>query len=164
MILIKNTNCIYYINKNNDDKIKINYKGSISNQLEGKRKILKLLYKNLIKNVKEKQDFDLNPELNENNINGYVIKWEKTQYASFFLLTSKLIQVKYNDKTEILFFVHEKYIQYIDKNKKKYKEIFDNSKPIQFKNEEINQRVIYARKLKYIFLFIFYFIISIKFV
>ena len=74
MILIKNTNCIYYINKNNDDKIKINYKGSISNQLEGKRKILKLLYKNLIKNVKEKQDFDLNPALNENNINGYVIK------------------------------------------------------------------------------------------
>ena len=147
MILIKNTNCIYYINKNNDDKIKINYKGSISNQLEGKRKILKLLYKNLIKNVKEKQDFDLNPELNENIINWYVIKWEKTQYASFFLLTSKLIQVKYNDKTEILFFVHEKYIQYIDKNKKKYKEIFDNSKPIQFKNEEINQRVIYARNI-----------------
>ncbi len=147
MVLIKNTHYIYYINKNNDNQIIINFKGSIINELDGKRRILKLFYKNLMKNVKNKEDFNLNPALNHNNITGYVIKWEKTQYAFFFLLSSNVIQVKYNDKTELLFFVYEKYIQYIDKNKKKYKESFDNSKPIQFKNEEINKRVIYARNI-----------------
>ena len=147
MVLIKNTHYIYYINKNNDNQIIINFKGSIINELDGKRRILKLFYKNLMKNVKNKEDFNLNPALNHNNITGYVIKWEKTQYAFFFLLSSNVIQVKYNDKTELLFFVYEKSIQYIDKNKKKYKESFDNSKPIQFKNEEINKRVIYARNI-----------------
>ena len=147
MVLIKNTHYIYYINKNNDNQILINFKGSIINELDGKRRILKLFYKNLMKNVKNKEDFNLNPALNHNKITGYVIKWEKTQYAFFFLLSSNVIQVKYNDKTELLFFVYEKSIQYIDKNKKKYKESFDNSKPIQFKNEEINKRVIYARNI-----------------
>ena len=148
MVLIKNSNCIYYINKNNDEQIKIKFKGSIINELIGKRKILKLFYKILIKNVKNKEYFNLESISNENNIiSGYIIKWEKTQYAYFFLLTSNIIHVKYNDKTEILFFIHDKYIQYIDKNKKRYKETYDNSKPIQFKNEEINQRVIYARNI-----------------
>ena len=144
MILIKCTNNIIYINKNNEQQI-INFKGNVyKSELEGKRRIFKLFYKLLIKNLKNKESFDLNPLLDKKSLSGYVIKWIKTQYASFFLLSSKLIQVFFNDKTEILFLLQDKYIQYIDKNKKKHKEKFDNTQPIKYKNEEMNKRVIYA--------------------
>ena len=144
MILIKCTNNIIYINKNNEQHI-INFKGNVyKSELEGKRRIFKLFYKLLIKNLKNKESFDLNPLLDKKSLSGYVIKWIKTQYASFFLLSSKLIQVFFNDKTEILFLLQDKCIQYIDKNKKKHKEKFDNTQPIKYKNEEMNKRVIYA--------------------
>ena len=62
-------------------------------------------------------------------------------------MSSQIIQVIYNDKTEIHFLLKEQSIRFIDKNKNKYIEKYDNIDPIKYSNEEINKRVIYARKI-----------------
>ena len=148
MILIKNTYNILYINRNNDNKVIIKLNNENKNsELEGKRNILQLFYHNLIKNHPNKNSFKYNPLLDKKSISSYVLKWVKTPYASFFLLTSQLIQVIYNDKTEILFLLQDKSIQYIDKKKKKFKEIFDINNPIKYKNEDMNKRVVYAKNI-----------------
>ena len=148
MILIKNTYNILYINRNNDYKVIIKLNNENKNsELEGKRNILQLFYHNLIKNHPNKNSFKYNPLLDKKSISSYVLKWVKTPYASFFLLTSQLIQVIYNDKTEILFLLQDKSIQYIDKKKKKFKEIFDINNPIKYKNEDMNKRVVYAKNI-----------------
>ena len=147
MVLIKLNHNIFYINKNNEQKI-INFRENIKNsELESKRTILKLFYKNLIKYIQNKDNSNNDPISDKKSISCYVVKWEKTQYASFFLLSSQIIQVVYNDKTEILFLLQEKSILYIDKNRNKYIEKYENINPIKYNNEEINKRVIYARKI-----------------
>ena len=147
MVLIKLNHNIFYINKNNEQKI-INFRENIKNsELESKRTILKLFYKSLIKYIQNKDNSNNDPISDKKSISCYVVKWEKTQYASFFLLSSQIIQVVYNDKTEILFLLQEKSILYIDKNRNKYIEKYENIDPIKYNNEEINKRVIYARKI-----------------
>ena len=147
MILIKPNHKFFYIKKNNEQKY-IHFKEHIKNsELESKRTIFKLFYKNLTKDTQNKKNYDNNTLTDKRNISCYVVKYEKTKYASFFLLSSQIIQVIYNDKTEIHFILQDKTIQYIDKNKMKYIEKYDNINPIQYNNEEINKRVIYARNI-----------------
>jgi hypothetical protein len=147
MVLIKSNNHFFYVNKNNEQKI-IHFKENIKNsELESKRTILNLFYKNLIKYNQNKTKNDKNTLSDKKNVSCYVAKYEKTQYASFFLLSSQIIQVIYNDKTEIHFLLKEQSIRFIDKNKNKYIEKYDNIDPIKYSNEEINKRVIYARKI-----------------
>ena len=96
-------------------------------------------------NLKDKETYEVNPLLSLKDLNGYVKKWEKTKYASFFLLSNNTIQVIFNDRTEVHFNLEEKYVNYIDRARNNYKEKLNIGK--KFQNEEMNKRIAYAQNI-----------------
>ena len=156
MILLKNTYNFFYINKKNDEKdffsLQFNDNNIINDMnnklFENKKKLLANFHKNLIKNLKDRENFNVNPLLElKRNVDCFVVKFLLTKYAIFFMLSNNLIQVKFNDKTEIAFILDEKVIYYVDKNKRKFKEKLDFNNKIKFNNEEMNKKTWYSRKI-----------------
>ena len=156
MILLKNTNNFIYIDKKNEEKeffsLQFNDKNILSDTndklFENKKKLLHNFHKNLIKNLKDRENFNINPLLDlKRNVDCFVIKFLLTKYAIFFMLSNNLIQIKFNDKTEVAFILDEKIIYYVDKNKKKFKEKLDFNNNIRFNNEEMNKKIWYSRKI-----------------
>ena len=156
MILLKNTNNFIYIDKKNEEKeffsLQFNDKNILSDTndklFENKKKLLHNFHKNLIKNLKDRENFNINPLLDlKRNVDCFLIKFLLTKYAIFFMLSNNLIQIKFNDKTEVAFFLDEKIIYYVDKNKKKFKEKLDFNNNIRFNNEEMNKKIWYSRKI-----------------
>ena len=143
IVLIKCTNFFYYIDKN--DNIYQYCTKNYPKELAGKVKLLELFHKNLIRNLKDKETYEVNPLLSLKDLNGYVKKWEKTKYASFFLLSNNTIQVIFNDRTEVHFNLEEKYVNYIDRARNNYKEKLNIGK--KFQNEEMNKRIAYAQNI-----------------
>ena len=156
MILLKNTINFIYIDKKNEEKeffsLQFNDKNILSDindkLFENKKKLLHNFHKNLIKNLKDRENFNINPLLDlKRNVDCFVIKFLLTKYAIFFMLSNNLIQIKFNDKTEVAFILDEKIIYYVDKNKKKFKEKLDFNNNVKFNNEEMNKKIWYSRKI-----------------
>ena len=143
IVMIKSTNFFYYIDKK--ENVSQFCLRNYPKELNSKVKLLELFHKTLIRNVKDRETYQVNPLISLKPLNGYVKKWEKTKYASFFLLSNNIIQVVFNDKTEVHFNLEEKYVNYIDKTKKKIKEKLNLGK--KYQNEEMNKRIAYAQSI-----------------
>ena len=144
MIRIKCTlNFIYLDNQGNITLI--NTKKKVNNKdYETKINALLLFNKAFIKNSKYRKSFDVDPKLHKKNIDLYVKKWVKSQFAYFFLLSNEKIQAIFDDKTQIIFDFQSKKTIYINKSKQM---TVQNINITNFGNEEMNKRIKYAKKI-----------------
>ena len=103
--------------------------------LQNKLKLLTMYAKNTLCN--KKYVFDKN-----DNCNIYIRKWAKGHLAYFFSFTNNIVQVIFNDRTELFFCLEEKNVMFLDKARKilKYKL---NDREIT-KQIEMNKRIKYA--------------------
>ena len=105
------------------------------NNLQNKLKLLIMYAKNTLRN--RKYGFEKNDDCNI-----YIRKWAKGHLAYFFSFTNNIVQVVFNDRTELFFCLKEKNVMFLDKARKilKYKlggrEIMNHN--------EMNKRVKYA--------------------
>ena len=144
MIRIKCTLNFIYINELGKS-ILINTKKKITNKDHNtKVNALLLFNKAFIKNSKDRNSFAVNPNFNKKNIELYVKKWVKSQHAYFFLLSNEQVQVMFDDKTQIIFDFQNKKVSFINKLKQKTTQNITQTK---YKDEEMNKRVEYAKKV-----------------
>jgi len=144
MIRIKCT--LNFIYLDNQGKITlINTKKKVDNKdYEIKINALLLFNKTFIKNSKFRKSFDVDPKLHKKNIDLYVKKWVKSQFAYFFLLSNDKVQVIFDDKSQVIFDFQSKKTIYINKSKQI---TMQNINTTDFGNEEMNKRVKYAKKI-----------------
>jgi len=144
MIRIKCT--LNFIYLDNQGKITlINTKKKVDNKdYEIKINALLLFNKTFIKNSKFRKSFDVDPKLHKKNIDLYVKKWVKSQFAYFFLLSNDKVQVIFDDKSQVIFDFQSKKTIYINKSKQM---TMQNINTTDFGNEEMNKRVKYAKKI-----------------
>ena len=144
MIRIKCT--LNFIYLDNQGKITlINTKKKVDNKdYETKINALLLFNKTFIKNSKFRKSFDVDPKLHKKNIDLYVKKWVKSQFAYFFLLSNEKVQVIFDDKSQVIFDFQSKKTIYINKSKQM---TIQNINTTNFGNEEMNKRVKYAKKI-----------------
>ena len=144
MIRIKCT--LNFIYLDNQGKVTlINTKKKVDNKdYEIKINALLLFNKTFIKNSKLRKSFDVDPKLHKKNIDLYVKKWVKSQFAYFFLLSNDKVQVIFDDKSQVIFDFQSKKTIYINKSKQV---TMQNINTTNFGNEEMNKRVKYAKKI-----------------
>ena len=144
MIRIKCT--LNFIYLDNQGKVTlINTKKKVDKKdYEIKINALLLFNKTFIKNSKLRKSFDVDPKLHKKNIDLYVKKWVKSQFAYFFLLSNDKVQVIFDDKSQVIFDFQSKKTIYINKSKQV---TMQNINTTNFGNEEINKRVKYAKKI-----------------
>lgn len=144
MIRIKCTlNFIYFDNKGNITLINTKKKVN-SKDYETKINALMLFNKTFIKNSTYRKSFDVDPKLHKKNIDLYVKKWVKSQFAYFFLLSNEKVQVIFDDKTQVIFDFQNKKTIYINKSKQM---TMQNINITNYENEDMNKRVKYAKKI-----------------
>ena len=144
MIRIKCT--LNFIYLDNQGKVTlINTKKKVDKKdYEIKINALLLFNKTFIKNSKLRKSFDVDPKLHKKNIDLYVKKWVKSQFAYFFLLSNDKVQVIFDDKSQVIFDFQSKKTIYINKSKQV---TMQNINTTNFGNEEMNKRVKYAKKI-----------------
>ena len=108
---------------------------------------LMLFIKEFIKNLEHKNKFDINPKNNKNNIDLFVKKWFKSQYAYFFLLSNEKMQIIFEDKTQLFFDFFAKKISYTNKRKENIIYNIDNNDTNKIKNDEMDKKIKYAKRV-----------------
>ena len=147
MIKIKSSPNIIYIDEKGDEYL-INLKKKIKMEdIKIKINALMLFIKEFIKNLEHKNKFDINPKNNKNNIDLFVKKWFKSQYAYFFLLSNEKMQIIFEDKTQLFFDFFAKKISYTNKRKENIIYIIDNNDTNKIKNEEMDKKIKYAKRV-----------------
>ena len=141
MIKIKNTSNIIYINSDGKPR-KIDLKENFNSDIENKGKVLLMFNKLFFRN--HRKLFNYNNEINEDEIDAYVVKWTSTSKASFFLFSNNEIQVFFIDMTQVIFDIKTKMVTYIDHFKKCYKE---DMRLNNFSTYEMTVRVLYAKQI-----------------
>ena len=142
VIKIKCTINFIYID-NNENQLLIKSAKNITKDCEQKIKFTVMLNKMFIRNKKERSEYDLNPKIHKKNVDIYVKKWAKTPHANFFLLSNNNIQVIFNDKTQVIFYLNEKTVSFINKSKQI---LTKNMNLSNFENKEMTKKVLYAKK------------------
>lgn len=144
MIRIKCTLNFIYINEQGKFTL-INTKKKFNKKdYETKINALLLFNKSFIKNSKNKNSFAVDPNNHKKNIDLFVKKWVKSHHAYFFLLSNEKVQVMFDDKTQIIFDFKNKRVIFINKLKQKIEQNINQTK---FKDDEMNKRVKYAKKV-----------------
>ena len=145
LILIKSTlNIIYIDSKEKMTKINLGDKNNLSIDILRKIKILSLFNKRFIKNIRNKNEYNINSSYDKQTVDAYVIKWTKTQKASFFLLSNKEVQVIFIDKTQVIFNLKTKIAVFINHLKQKFT---GDMRLNEFSSFEMTIRVLYAKKV-----------------
>ena len=123
-------------------KIYFDTKNNFNTDLIKKLKIFFFFHK--VFNKRYKNYFNVNQMYDRQTIDAYVIKWTKTNKASFFLLSNKKVQVIFNDKTQVIFNINNKTVLFINKLKQKFNE---DMRLTDFSSFEMTVRVLYAKKI-----------------
>ena len=158
-------NLVYYITSNNTlNKILLPLKS-----IEDKDIVDKIRYLGYIieESIKKKLRMKLNEEnskndnsfakmINKNEIDYinksyvYALKYKKNKYAQFFILSNNIIQIKYRDKTDIIFcYAKNKKIIYINNEGKPTEFELEPEKEFcdfNSNNPKINKKIKYAIK------------------
>ena len=161
IILNPITNEFLYIGRNPIDKQEVIVNGRMDNYpIELKNKVALLgHFKNYLegegnnnKNDEKKKDKDIDNEKDkkkEKKIDEksfiYVKKWMKTRHAIMFRLTNKIVQVYFQDHTEILLSSESKVVTYV--NKKEERLTYPLSKALEDSNYEMTKRLKYTKDI-----------------
>ena len=144
-IKIKHSNTLY----NTKDKNKLNFELNEETKEKIKRKSTKINKKQLsVSSDKQNQDDENNFDIN-NNIEEidfiFVKKWLKTRHAMIFRFSNKIIQVCFQDRSQIIIHPLNQNITYINKNGEK--SIYPLNKGLNSSNHEMNKRVKYTKEV-----------------
>ena len=144
-IKIKHSNTLY----NSKDKNKLSFELNEEAKEKIKRKSTKINKKQLsVSSDKQNQDDENNFDIN-NNIEEidfiFVKKWLKTRHAMIFRFSNKIIQVCFQDRTQIIIHPLNQNITYINKNGEK--SIYPLNKGLNSSNHEMNKRVKYTKEV-----------------
>ena len=144
-IKIKHSNTLY----NSKDKNKLSIKLNEEAKEKIKRKSTKINKKQLsVSSDKQNQNDDNNFDIN-NNIEEidfiFVKKWLKTRHAMIFRFSNKIIQVCFQDRSQIIIHPLNQNITYINKNGEK--SIYPLNKGLNSSNHEMNKRVKYTKEV-----------------
>ena len=144
-IKIKHSNTLY----NSKDKNKLSFELNEEAKEKIKRKSTKINKKQLsVSSDKQNQDDDNNFDIN-NNIEEidfiFVKKWLKTRHAMIFRFSNKIIQVCFQDRSQIIIHPLNQNITYINKNGEK--SIYPLNKGLNSSNHEMNKRVKYTKEV-----------------
>ena len=144
MIRINNTTNFVYINEKGNQKLLDIKKTKLDNDQKTKINALLLFNKEFTKNLINKKVYDINPKIKKENVELYVKKWIKSQYAYFFLLSNDKIQIIFEDKSQLIFDFYQKKICFVNKMKENFIYNLENTK---FENENMEQKVKYAKRI-----------------
>ena len=144
-IKIKHSNTLY----NSKDKNKLSFELNEEAKEKIKRKSKKINKKQLsVSSDKQNQDDENNFDIN-NNIEEidfiFVKKWLKTRHAMIFRFSNKIIQVCFQDRSQIIIHPLNQNITYINKNGEK--SIYPLNKGLNSSNHEMNKRVKYTKEV-----------------
>ena len=144
-IKIKHSNTLY----NSKDKNKLSFELNEEAKEKIKRKSTKINKKQLsVSSDKQNQDDENNFDIN-NNIEEidfiFVKKWLKTRHAMIFRFSNKIIQVCFQDRSQIIIHPLNQNITYINKNGEK--SIYPLNKGLNSSNHEMNKRVKYTKEV-----------------
>ena len=99
-----------------------------------------------IDNEKEKKKEKMTNDKEDNEKSFiYVKKWMKTRHAIMFRLTNKIVQVCFQDHTEILLSSESKVVTYV--NKKEERLTYPLSKALEDSNYEMTKRLKYTKDI-----------------
>lgn len=91
-----------------------------------------------------KQQSDIGAK-GDNDDEVFVKKWIKTKHAVMFRLSNKIVQVKFQDQTEIILSSENRMVTYI--NKKQEKNLYKLSIALESNNAEMTKRLKYTKEL-----------------
>lgn len=135
--------CLYFERKNGEN-VESCEVFSINEVPGGLNKKIRLL--NHFKNCFEgdgKKEGEVNGNDKEDSV--YVRKWKKTKHAILFRLSNKIVQVIFQDRTEIILASESRIVTYI--NKKQEKNIYQLSSALESNNAEMTKRLKYTKEL-----------------
>ena len=75
----------------------------------------------------------------------YLKKWLHTKHAMIFRLSNKIVQVQFEDKTEIILFSDAKLVTYV--NKKGEREQYSLALALESTNKDLNKRLKYTKEI-----------------
>jgi len=75
----------------------------------------------------------------------YVKKWMRTKHAIMFRLSNKIVQVNFQDKTEIILNSETKEVTYV--NKKGERQTYALSAALEMTNPEMSKRLRYTKDI-----------------
>ena len=144
-IKIKHSNTLY----NSKDKNKLSFELNEEAKEKIKRKSTKINKKQLSvssdkQNQGDENNFDINNNIEEIDFI-FVKKWLKTRHAMIFRFSNKIIQVCFQDRSQIIIHPLNQNITYINKNGEK--SIYPLNKGLNSSNHEMNKRVKYTKEV-----------------
>ena len=100
-------------------------------------------FKNYLEEMVKKDGEEV--PLNDKEESVYVKKWTKTRHAVLFRLSNKIVQVKFQDHTEIILSSESRMVVYI--NKRQERNIYQLSSALESNNPEMSKRLKYTKEL-----------------
>ena len=147
-VKLKHSNTVYKSKEKNKDKINNEINGETKNKL--KRNNTKRIEKKQLNESKDKRpdkndsNFEINNNIEETDFI-FVKKWLKTRHAMIFRFSNKIIQVCFQDHSEIIIHTLNQNITYINKIGEKV--VYPLNKGLNSSNHEMNKRVKYTKEV-----------------
>ena len=166
IILNPETNVFFYIERRSPDRQEVIVTHKIGDYPKDLQKKVTLLqhFKNYLegdnsnnKNDEKDKDKEREEENNENNKNEekekeigekpftYVKKWMRTRHAIMFRLSNKIVQVCFQDHTEIILSSESRIVTYV--NKKGERSTYPLSSALENSNYEMTKRLKYTKDI-----------------
>ena len=151
IIMNPNSSTFYYKEKsiidNTKEIIEFHQMNNYPDVLKKKVTLLKH-FKNYL--LKDNENIIKTNKINENNNQNepytHVIKWMKTEQATIFRLSNKILHFFFLDKTEIIIVILSKIVIYVNKNKERYlcqtKNALDSDDPDFIKKIKYSKEVL----------------------
>ena len=146
MILNPKTNQFFYIERKESDKQEIINSYNIDDYPKELQKKVTLLnhFKNYLEEGENNADKKVENEIKDEPF-PYIKKWKRTRHSMTFKLSNKLIQVCFQDKTEIMLSGETKVVTY--SNKKGEKMNYPLCNAMEMSNNEMVKRLKYAKDI-----------------
>jgi polo-like kinase 1 len=152
LILDTKTNNFSYIEKRQSDKQDIVTSHNINDYPKELQKKVTLLhhFRSYLEGEQNKEvlnDEELNKNDDENKLNNfvYVKKWMRTKHAIMFRLSNKIVQVCFQDHTEIILSSESRVVTYV--NKKGERSTYPLSSALDSNNMEMTKRLKYTKDI-----------------
>ena len=157
IILNPNTKQFFYIERRVSDKQEIINSHNIEDYPKELQKKVTLLnhFKNYLEGESNTSTSETKPENENSNAEGeseakdkpytYVKKWMRTRHAIMFRLSNKIVQVCFQDKTEIILSSESRVVTYC--NKKGERMTYPLSTALEMSNYEMTKRLKYTKDI-----------------
>ena len=156
IILNPNTNVFYYIERRMTDKQEVIVTHNMNDYPKELQKKVTLLqhFKNYLegenannnnKEVPKDENKDEKDKENPDKPFTYVKKWMRTRHAIMFRLSNKIVQVCFQDHTEIILSSESRIVTYV--NKKSERSTYPLSTALENSNYEMTKRLKYTKDI-----------------